>query len=140
MRSTALAIKDEYDEVTVSSPEVLEANIVAIRDNLNELKNDFRAAVARIDNDIKTAVIRLQDEIRTMAAKAESDLEKTSARIEKQLSEMRAEDKALREKVDSVDRKVDRIDTKLNVLIGVMGGLGTLVTLAVTVGKALHWF
>jgi len=58
MRSTALALRDEYDEVPVSSTEVLEANIVAIRDNLNELKADFRAAVAKIDNDIKTAVIR----------------------------------------------------------------------------------
>ena len=91
-------LKREHDEVPVSSTEVLEANVVVIRDNLNELKSDFRAAVARIDNDVKTAVIRLQDEIRAMAAKAESNLEKTSARIEKQLAEMRQDTREMRAK------------------------------------------
>ena len=43
------------DEVPVSSTEVLEANVAAIRVDLNELKTDFRAAVARIDGDIKSA-------------------------------------------------------------------------------------
>jgi hypothetical protein len=30
--------------------------------------------------------------------------------------------------------------TKLNVLLWFTGGLGTLITVLVTVGKALHWF
>jgi DNA anti-recombination protein RmuC len=147
MRSTALAIKHEYDEVPVSSNEVLEANVVAIRDNLSEwkndyreFKNDFRVAVARIDNDIKALASRLEGEIRAMAENATRGLEKFSERIEQQLSEMRAEDKALREKVDSLDRKVDHIDTKLTALLWVVGGLGTLITVAVTVGQALNWF
>ena len=70
MRSTALAFQDECEEVPVSSTELLEASVAGIRENLNELKNDFRAAVARIDNDIKDAVTRLQDEIRAMIKEA----------------------------------------------------------------------
>ena len=96
MRSTALAFKDEYDEVTVISTEVLEANVVAIRGNLNELKSDFRAAVARIDSDIKAVVVRLQNENRAIAAKAASDLEETSARIERRLAEMRQDMREMR--------------------------------------------
>jgi len=158
MRSTVLVLPDEYDEVTVSSIEVLEANVVAIRADLNELKNDFRAAVARIDNDIKTAVQRLEAEIRAAAAKAERDLEQFATRIERQLAEMHADDKALRDKVDdnyqilnakidttndklnNLDRKVTVIDSKLTALLWVVGGLGTFITLAITVGKALRWF
>ena len=96
MRSAALAFKDEYDEVTVISTEVLEVNVVAIRDNLNELKSDFRAAVARIDNDIKAALVRLQNENRAIAAKAASDLEETSVRIERRLAEMRQDMREMR--------------------------------------------
>ena len=154
MRATALAFKQEFDEVPVSSIEVLEVNVVAIRDDLNELKSDFRelkdevrqlrsefhAAVARLDNDIKTAVIRLQEEIRAVAQKAERDLKEFADRIETQLREMRAEDKELRERIDVLDRKVDHIGTKLNLLLGLVGALGTAAIVFVTVGKALHWF
>jgi hypothetical protein len=71
---------------------------------------------------------------------------------------MRAEDKALRERIDknhetlsakidatneklgNLDRKVTDIGTKLTALLWVVSGLGALITLAITVGKAFHWF
>jgi len=148
----------DYDEAPVSSYEVLESNIVAIRADLNELKTDFRAAVARIDNAIAMAVSRLESEIRAVAAKADSDLKQFAARIESQLSEMRGEDRSQREKIDrnyetlsakidatneklgNLDRKVTGIESKLTVLLWVVGGLGSLITLVITAGKALHWF
>lgn len=172
MRSTALALKDEHDEVPVSSIEVLEVNVAAIRADLNELKMDVRAAVARIDNDIKAAVLKFETEIREMAAKAASDLEKFAARVDSQfadirqdLREMRTEYKSLRdrtdknyeslcvkidatneridltnEKLSNLDRKVTDIGSKLTALFWVLGGLGTFITIAVTIGKALRWF
>jgi ElaB/YqjD/DUF883 family membrane-anchored ribosome-binding protein len=158
MRSTALAYKDEDDEVPVSSQEVLEANVAAIRVDLNELKTDFRAAVTRIDNDIKNAVSKLEGEIRSMAAKAENDLRGFAARMESQLAdmrqdmrEMRAEDKALRDRIDKnhettnakisdLNHKVDRIGTKLSLLLWLFGGLGTTIPIGITVGKAFKWF
>jgi chromosome segregation ATPase len=180
MRSAALASKDEYDEVPVSSIEVLEANVVAIRADLNELKTDFRGAITRLDSDVKTfgakldsdikgavtkleseikaAVSKLENEIRDMAARAASDLEKHAVRAESQFAElrqdmreMRAEYKSLHEKVDKnhdvtterlnqLDRKITDVGSRLSALIWVIGGLGSLITIAVTVGKALHWF
>ncbi len=41
MRNTALAFKDEY-EVPVSSIEVIEANVAALRNSLNEFKAEVR--------------------------------------------------------------------------------------------------
>jgi chromosome segregation ATPase len=176
MRSTALATKDEYNEVPVSSTEVLEANVVAIRADLNELKANFSAAVTRIDNDIKAAVMRLEAEIRAMgskfeteirrvAEKAQSDLERLATRLDTQLQELRVDNKALRERVDknhetliakidatndrieltneklnNLDRKITDIGSKLTALLWVVGGLGTLITIAITAGKALRWF
>ena len=151
MRSTALAYKDEGDEVAVSSPEVLEGNVATIRVDLNELKADFRAAVARIDQDIKTAVSKLEAEIRAAAARAERELQQFATRIETQIAEMRAEDKALRERIDknhettneklnALDRKVDRIGVRLTVLLWLIGGLGTASGVLITIGKALKWF
>ena len=44
MHNTALAFKGEYDdEVPVSSVEVVEANVAALRDGLNEVKKDVIA-------------------------------------------------------------------------------------------------
>ena len=74
MRSAAIALNDKCDEVSVSSTDVLEANVASIRVDLNELKTDFRAAVSRIDSDIKSAVSKLEGEIRAMGEKAEKDL------------------------------------------------------------------
>jgi chromosome segregation ATPase len=94
MRSTALAFKDEYDEVSVSSAD--ESSVAAVRDDIKELRSDLR----------------------TMAAKAASDLKEMWDRVDRQLAyfredmrEMRAETKHLREKLDSnyetLNKKID---------------------------------
>jgi len=179
MRSAALVSKDDEDEDPVSSIEVLEMNVTAIRGDLNKLTDEFRVAITRIDNDIKSAVLRLEAEIQKTAESARNDLEKLAARLDVQLQELRGDNKALREKVDrnlefilakfeetnrkfdetnrkidqtndridltneklgALDRKVTEIGTKLTALLWVIGGLGTLITIAVTVGKALRWF
>lgn len=165
MSSAALAIKDPYDEVPVSAIELLEANVASIRVDVNELKTDFRAAVARVDSDIRNAVSKLETEIRAMAAKAERDLQQFANRIETQLAELRADNKSLREKVDKnferLSTKIDetnkalgetnkalsdlsktvvKIESRLAALLWVTSGLAAFLTLAITVGKAFKWF
>jgi septal ring factor EnvC (AmiA/AmiB activator) len=75
-------------------------------------------------------------------------------RVEKQFAELRADLKATNQRIDvtnqridvtneklsNIDRKVTEIGMKLTVLLWVMGGLGTSITILVAVGKALHWF
>jgi hypothetical protein len=120
MRSTALAYPDERDEVPMSSQEVLEANVAAIRGDLNELKTDLRAAVARLDQRIDAAVSRLETEIRAMGAKAEKELEEFAGRIEKQIEEMPADD-TQRDRIDDnqeeLSGKIDKNHETLNVKI-----------------------
>jgi chromosome segregation ATPase len=169
MRSTALAYKDERDEVPMSSQEVLEANVAAIRNDVNDLKTDFRAAVARLDQRIDAAVSKLEGEIRTMAAKAEKDLKEFAGRIERQLEEMRADDRALRDKTDKnhetlnnkidknyetlcdkidktneklgeLTKSVDTLGSKLNAFFWVVLSLTTIIGGIIGAGKAFKWF
>ena len=165
MYRTALAVRDELPEVSVSSIEILETNVVAIRDELKEFKADYRdnkaevrAALARIDNEIKTSVVRLETEIRAMARKAEDDLRQFSDRMDAQYAELRAENKYLREKMDSnyekLNARIDatnldikdltkivlKIDSRLSAIQWCGAGVIAVATVLVTVGKAFHWF
>jgi len=140
MRSTALAY-DQFDEVPVSSTEVLEANVVALRDELKEHKAEFkdfrtetRAALARLDSDIKAAVSELRAEIRAMAARAESDLRDYAARTDALLREIREEQKEFRDKLEKLSADVSTIGSKLNALFWVLGGLAALAGLARSLG------
>lgn len=101
MNSTAIAFKDEYDEVSVSS--IDETSAAAIRDDIKELRSELRA----------------------MATKAASDLKDMWDRIDRQFTyfredmrEMRAETKQLREKMEdnyeALDHKIDRGHAALN--------------------------
>jgi chromosome segregation ATPase len=121
MRRTANALAVETDEVPVSSTELLEANVAAIRTDLSDLKAEFRAVVARIDQDI-----------RAMAAKAESEIKTAVARIDEQFREVRqdvrelrvgmnglqADNKTLRDKIDathaSLSAKIDGVNSSLD--------------------------
>ncbi len=110
----AAAYRVEYDEVPVSSTEVLESNVVAIRDELKEHKVEFRAAMARLDNDIRMAVSKLEAEIRTMSERAARDLKDFAVRIEVQLAELRAEDKSLHDNIDSTNARIDDTNARLD--------------------------
>lgn len=149
----------------MSSQEVLEANVAAIRGDLNELKTDFRAAVTRLDQRIDAAVSKLETEIRAMATKAENDLKEFAGRIQDQLEAMRADDRSQRdkidrnyetlngridktndrldktnEKLDKVARTVDRVDSKLTAFFWVVGVLATIIGTTIAAGKAFHWY
>jgi hypothetical protein len=108
-RFAAQAYTIECDEVPVSSTEVLESNVVSIRDELRELKTDykehkteFRAAITRVESEIKAAVAELRTEIRTMPAKAESDLKEFAGRVDQQFAEMRQDIREIRQEISAV--------------------------------------
>jgi hypothetical protein len=128
-------------ELPVCTIDVLEANVVSIRADLNELKTDFRAAVAGI---------------------ARVERQQLADRIATQFSELRADNKSLREGVDNnfqmlltkietdsketrtalaeLTKVVLRIDSRQSAILWVGGGLVWLITLAITAGKAFKWF
>jgi DNA repair exonuclease SbcCD ATPase subunit len=151
MRGTNLAFKENDDEVPVVSQELLEEKVTAIRVDLNELKTDFRAAVARLDQRVDAAVAKLEGEIRTAAAKAERELRQFADRIEKQIAEMRADDKALRERIDrnhesttaqitELSKSVNSLNARFNALFWFLGAVVAPGGVIYKVGKDLHWF
>jgi peptidoglycan hydrolase CwlO-like protein len=154
MRSAANALAVETDEAPVSSNELLEVNVIAIRADLIDLKAEFRAVVARIDQDI-----------RAMAAKAESEIKTAVARIDEQFREVRqdirelragvnglqADNKTLRDKIDatreSLDKKIDttresldkKIDTKFDELRADMKEMRASIGDLKGMQKAILW-
>ena len=118
------ALRKHY-EVPVASNETLEAHITSLRVGLDEVKEDVR--------------------------------------------ELRADNKSLREKVDAIHTnlrdKIDSVNTSLGgqltklsddiadlrgliadmrglqkAMLWVIGGVGSLATILMTLGKTLHWF
>ncbi len=146
MRSTVLAYQDEFDEVPVSPTDVLEANVIALREELKEHKADFedfkievRAALASLDNDlrtsvaerrseIKTSVAELRPEIRAVAARARDDMRDYAARHDAQQAEMRRDHKELRDlrSTSSTRTSLSPSAAKLNALFWALGSSSSL--------------
>ncbi len=133
MLTTASACSVESDEVPVISNELLEANVVAIRSDLSDLRTEFRAVVTRIDQDVRAIVARIDQDVRTTAAKAENEIKTAVARMDEQfrevrqdIRELRADNKILRDKIDgnyiSLEQKIDAnyaaLDKKIDVTAG----------------------
>jgi hypothetical protein len=121
MRNAALVIDDEY-EVPVSSIEVLEANVAAIRDNLSEFKSETRASFASLNAEIKSLREKADRNFERLFTKFEGDIKETN----KALSQL--------------GEAVLKIDSRQSAIIWMGGGLIALITVAVTLGKALKWF
>ena len=119
MHNTALAFKGEYDdEVPVSSVEVVEANVAALRDGLNEVKKDVKSLLERIDRNFER-----------LSTLMESRFDATNARID-----------STNQEVNQLARTLIRTDSKLNAVLWVFAVLGALIPIGFSVGKALHWF
>jgi uncharacterized coiled-coil DUF342 family protein len=134
-RRTAFAIKDEHDEVPVSSMEVLEANVAAIRDTLNEFKSDVRAAFASINDEFKS----IRDEIKSLREKSDKNFERLSTKIDS----TNARIDTTNQEVSQLSKTATRTESRLSALVwfwGGLGGLGGLITLITTLGKIFHWF
>ena len=128
MRNTALATRAEYDDVPVSSTEVLEAHVAAIREGLNEFKSEVRAAFANITTEIKSLREKGDKHFERLSTKIDA----TNARID-----------ATNQEVGQLSKTVIRTQSKLSALVWFwsgLGGIGGLITLITAVGKFFHWF
>lgn len=93
--------------MTVSSTDVLAANVAALRDDVTELKADSKSLREKVDKNFERLCTKIEE-----TNKALHELSKT----------------------------VVSIDSKLSTIVRVGGGIIALVTLAITVGKAFKWF
>ena len=129
---TALASNDDYDEVPVSSIEVLDANLTAIREGLMEFKTEVRAALTNINGEIKSLREHVGDEIKSLRERGDRNFERLHARID-----------ATNQEVSQLSKAVTRTDSKLKAMAWIWGGLGGVagVTgLIATLAKVFHWF
>ena len=118
MRTTANALAVEIEEVPVSSNELLEANVVAIRSDLADLKTDFRTAGARTDEqfrevrqdirELRAASETLRDKIDETHSSLDQKIETTRESLDKKIDATReALDKKIDATREALDKKID---------------------------------
>lgn len=129
MRSTALTFEDEYDEVLVSSTAVLEANIAAVRASLDDFKTQVGADFTNVEGEIKS----VREDLKFLREKSDKAFERLYTKFDAEIKET---NRALGE----LTRTVLRIDSRQSAVVWVCGGLGVLLTVAISVGKAFRWF
>lgn len=152
MHSIALAFKDEYDEVPVSSTETLEANVVAIRDVLNDFKNEVRTAFGNIREEftsVRTEFASVRAEIASLRKESHEEFsnvyreikwlrersDKNHERLSTKIEATNEEVAQLRKAVVLVESKVDA----LKWIWGGLGGLGGLVVIIELLNRLFHW-
>ena len=128
MRSAALAFKAPYDEVSVSSTEVLEANVVAIRDALIEFKNEVRGAFASMHH-----------EIRSLRERGDKNFERLSTKIDATNARIDETNKEVTELGRAIVRAETTVDS-LKWLWGGVGGFGGLFLVLEILNKLFHWY
>jgi hypothetical protein len=106
----------------VSSTEVLEANVAAIRESLNEFKLEVRAAFSNING-----------EMRSLRERNDKNFERLSTRLD-------ADVKDTRKELGELKETVLKIDSRQSAILWIGGGLAVLITLVVTIGKTFKWF
>ena len=70
----------------------------------------------------------------------DAKIDRTREQLSAQIEATNERNDITNEKLSNLDRKVTDIGSKLTALLWIVGGLGTFITLTITVGKALHWF
>lgn len=154
-------LKNEYEEAPVSATEVLEANVVSISATVARLETQIREMGAKLEADIRRNAEKAQSDLEKLAVRMDIQLqelradykvlrEKADNSHERLLAKIGDTNRRIdatndridqtNEKLGNLDRKVTDISLKLTALLWVIGGLGTLVTITVAVGKALGWF
>ena len=117
-------IREKY-EVPVAKRETIEAQIEPLRTGLSEVRTDVREL--RADN--KT----LRDKIDALRDRMDEGFRASDAKID-------SVNKSLGEKITKLSDDVAGMRGLQKAMLWVMGGVGSLATVLLTVGKALHWF
>jgi predicted nucleic acid-binding Zn-ribbon protein len=125
MDRTALALRVEYDEVSMSSIEALEANINALRDSFNEFRKEVRDGFVNVREELKWLRDKTDKNFERLSTKTDA----TNARID-----------ATNHEVAQLGRSVIRTESKLSALIWAAGVIAGLIPIVVTLGKTFHWF
>jgi chromosome segregation ATPase len=112
----------------VSAAEVLEANVAAIRDSLNEFKVEVREFKA----EVRAALGNINGEIKFLREKNDKNFERLSTKID-----------SANQELNEVSKRGIRTETRLNGLIWFwsgLGGVGGVLAILSMLGKIFHWF
>jgi SMC interacting uncharacterized protein involved in chromosome segregation len=112
----------------VSSLEVIEANVSALRDAFSEFKNDVRAAFGNI-----------HEELKSLREKNDRNFERLSTKIDATNARIDAANQEVSQLAKSVTRTVSTLDV-LKWIWGAAGGLAGVFFAISTLNKFFHWY
>jgi chromosome segregation ATPase len=121
MRRTANAVAAEPDDVPVISNEVLEANVVFIRETIARLESESKAAVVRVDEqfrEVRQDIREFRADNKTLREKIDATQASLSAKIDGNCSSL---DQKISVTHASLSAKIDGIHSSLDKKIDIQG-------------------
>ncbi|MEP7246693.1 MAG: hypothetical protein ABI885_23865, partial [Gammaproteobacteria bacterium] len=115
-----------------------------IEGQIAEMRAEDKSLREKIDGNHVTLNAKIDGNFTTLNDKIDGNFATLNTKIDRNHALLSAKidnvNATLSEKIDDLDRKMTNFGSKQTALLWVVGGLGTLITLAMTVGKALSWF
>jgi chromosome segregation ATPase len=124
IRRTAEKAASDLDKVAAR----VEAQMADMRAEMRQMRMELTGVRDKGDSNYLTLSDKIDKTNDKLSAKIDETNDKLSARIDE-----------TNDKLGNLDRKVTEIGSKLNALLWAVAGLGSLITIAITVGTAFHW-
>lgn len=93
-----------------------------VQKQLAEMRGEDRALRDKIDKNHETLSVKIDKNHETLNGKIEKNHERVTAQL------------------TDLGKNLHALDARMKALLWVVSGLGTLIIVGVTLGKALHWF
>ena len=98
--------------------------------------SDMRSDMREMRADHKA----LRDKVDQNHAAADAKIDQLSGKVDQNQATTNMKFDLLVSQISELSKTVTKVSAKLNALIWVISGLGSLIALGVTAGNALHWF
>jgi chromosome segregation ATPase len=127
-------------EAAVESKETIETHLAYLRKGLDDCKSDIGELRAEVRADIKSLREKMDQSYAKLDAKMDQSYAKLDTKLDKNQAETNAAISQLRESVASLREGVASLRGMQIAMVWIVGVVGTLGGLAVTLGKVFHWY
>lgn len=134
------AVACEEYEVPVVSNETLEVHIASLRLGLDEVKEDtreLRADIKSLREKVDTIYTTLRDKIDQVCGALSDRIDQNYATL---IGKIDQNHSTLSEKLGRLSDDLVDLRSLVKAILWMIGGVGSLATILMTIGKALHWF
>lgn len=132
-------VREKY-EVSVVAKDTLELHIAPLRQGLDDLKKDLREVRAEgksLREKLDVVYVTLRDKIDQVQATLTAKIDQLNIRLDDKIDQSH---NSLNAKLEKLSSDVSDLRSLQKGMLWVIGGVGSLATILVTIGKVLRWF